>query len=88
MLHVCPFAMISGSMSPRHGASSGCERRNSLQHIGWLRIFWISSCGQHTMSGPPAWGLSEVPTTPHHKSWPCYRMVTISSCLDRSFGTN
>jgi len=37
--------VISGSLPPRHGASSGCGWRNGLQYGGWLRIYWISSRG-------------------------------------------
>ena len=51
------------SLSPRHGASSGCGWRNGLQ----LRIYWISSRGQPTRGGPPACGLCEVLRTPHRK---------------------
>jgi hypothetical protein len=61
--------MISRSLSP-HDASSGCEWRNGLQYGQWLRIYWISSCGQPTSCGLPVWGLSEVLTTYHSKSVP------------------
>jgi len=30
--------VISGSLSPRHGASSGCGWRNGLRYGGYLRI--------------------------------------------------
>jgi len=33
-------------------------------------------------SGPPAWGLGEVLTTPHCKNWPCNKMDTIASGPD------
>jgi len=56
-----------GSLSPRHGASSGCGWRNGLQYGGLLWINWISSCGQPTRGGTSAWGLDEVLTTPLHK---------------------
>jgi hypothetical protein len=56
-------AMLSGSLSPRHGVSSGCGWRNGLRYGGYLRINWISSRGQPTKGGPPAWGLGEVLTT-------------------------
>ena len=32
------ISMCSGSLSPRHGASSGCGQRNGLQYGGQLRI--------------------------------------------------
>ena len=60
-------SVISGSLSPRHGASSGCGWRNGLRYGGELRIYWISSRGQPTRGGPPAWGLGEVLTTPARK---------------------
>ena len=50
-------AVISGSLSPRHGASSGRGWRNGLRYGGYLRTYWISSRGQPTGVGPPAWGL-------------------------------
>ena len=56
-----------GSLSPRHGASSGCGWRNGLLYGGQLWINWISSRGQPTRGGPPAWGLGEVLTTPLRK---------------------
>ena len=68
--------VISGSQSPRHGASSGCRWRNGLQYGGELRIYWIGSCGQTTRGGPPAWELDEVPTIPHRKIVSCYEMFT------------
>jgi len=33
------------------------------------RIHWISSRGQSTSGGPPAWGLGEVPTTPSRQNY-------------------
>jgi hypothetical protein len=62
---------ISRSLSPRHGASSGCGWRNGLQYGGWLQTYSISSRGQPTQGSPPAWGFGEVLTTPHRKnlSW-------------------
>ena len=27
--------------------------------------------------GPPAWGLGELLTTPHHKNWPCYERIHV-----------
>ena len=52
--------VTSGSLSPRHGASSGC-----LQV--WRVAANISSRGQPTRGGTPAWGLGEILTTPHRK---------------------
>jgi hypothetical protein len=58
---------VSGSLSPWHGASSGCGWRKVLRYLGQLRINWISSRGQPTRGGPQAWGLGEVLTTPIRK---------------------
>ena len=61
-------AKLSGSLSPRHGVSSGSGWRNSLQIWRVVRIYWISSRGQPTKGGPPAWKLGEVLTSPHLKN--------------------
>jgi hypothetical protein len=43
---------------PRHWASSDCGwRRRPSQMEGSCVMFWISSCGQLSRGGPPAWGL-------------------------------
>jgi len=55
--------LISGSLSPRHGASSGCGWRNGLYYGRQLRIYRNSSRRQPSRGGPPAWGLGEVLTT-------------------------
>ena len=62
---ICLYHVISWSLSPRHGASSGCGWRNGLQCGRELRIYWIISRGQPKRGSPPAWGLDEVLTTPH-----------------------
>jgi len=64
--HIYP--VISGYLSPRHGASSGCGWRNSLQYGRYLRTFWIRSRGQPIRCGPPGWGLGELLTIPHRKN--------------------
>jgi hypothetical protein len=47
------------SLSPRHGASSGC---------GWRRRpADMEGNGHATGGGPPAWGLGEGLTTPRRK---------------------
>ena len=46
--------MMRGFLSPRHSASSGCGRRNSLEYGGQLAIYLISSRGQPTAGGPPS----------------------------------
>jgi len=56
--------MLSGFLSPRHGASLGS---------GWRRwpLDMEGSCeysrGQPTRIGPPAWGLGEGLATPYRK---------------------
>jgi hypothetical protein len=65
------IVVTSESLSPRHGASSGCGWRNGLLYGQQLRIYWISSRGQPIWGGPPAWGLGEVLTTPHRKNVLC-----------------
>ena len=55
---------VCGFLSPQHGASSGCRWRNGLQNGRQLWINWISSRGQRTRGGPPAWGVGEALTTP------------------------
>jgi len=42
----------------------------------------ISSHRQLTSGDPPAWGLGELLTTPHHKNWPCYEMDICAWGLD------
>ena len=56
--------VMSGPLSPRHGAPSSCRWRNGLRYGGQLLIYRISSRGQPTRGGPPAWGLGKVLTTP------------------------
>ena len=87
LLLLSPY-VISGSLSPRHGASSGCGWRNGLQYGGWLRIYWISSRGDPTRDGPPAWIFGEVLTTPLRKNVSCYiSFARKASDLDWYSGT-
>jgi hypothetical protein len=87
-MQVMPGSMISGSLSTRHGTSSGCSWRNGLQYCGQLQVYWISSCGWLTRGGPSGWGLGEVLTTTHHKNISCYKMFKQkASDLDWYFGT-
>ena len=69
----CPYPVISGSLSPRHGESSGCGWRNSLQYGGCLRIYWIRNRGRPIWGGFPACGLGDVLITPHRKNVSCYK---------------
>ena len=43
---------------------------------------WNNSRGQPTGGDPAAWGLGELLTTPHCKSWPRHNMITRASGLD------
>jgi hypothetical protein len=72
-------SMISGSLSPRHGASSGCGWRNGF-YI-W-RVAANILIKQPTRGGPPAWRLGEVLTTPHLQKSPCYETYHKASDLD------
>jgi hypothetical protein len=65
--------MISGSLSPRHGASSGCGWRNDL------RIWRVAANMQSRTADK---GLGEVLTTPHSKKLPCYETLYRASDLD------
>ena len=71
--------LISGSLSPRNGASSGCGWRNGLQYGGLIRIYWISSCEQPTKGGAPVWGLGEVLTNTHRKK--TVMLQNVYNCL-------
>jgi len=76
------YSKISGSLSPRHGASPGCGWRNGLQYGGKLRIHSISSLEQPARGGPSALGLGEVRTTPHRKTWSSCEMDKFAPGLD------
>jgi len=61
--------MLGGSLSPWHGASSGC---------GWREVLWVWSVTVNLLNkqsqtadkgGPPAWGLNVGLQTPHHKKF-------------------
>jgi len=52
-----------------------------------LQIYWVISSGQPIRGGPPAWGLGEGLTTPHHKTLACYEMLHRVSDLDEFFET-
>jgi hypothetical protein len=79
--------VLSGSLSPRHGASSGCGWRNGLQL--WKVAANILNKQSRTADkgGRPAWGLGEVLTTPHRKKLLFYETYGQASDLDRFFGT-
>ena len=80
--------MINGSLSPRHGVSSGCRWRNSLQYGGYLRTYWMSGRGQPTWGDAPQWGLGEVLTTPVRKNVSCWKPFTKASDLDLILSVN
>jgi hypothetical protein len=73
---VWSFSVINGSLSTRHGASSGCGWRKGLRYGGKLRMYWISSRGQPTRASPPACWLDDMLTTPYRKNISCYEMFT------------
>jgi hypothetical protein len=66
------IVLLCGSLSPRHGASSGCGWRRRPPDIEELWIYWISSGAQPTRGGLPAWRLGEgVITTYRKKNFHC-----------------
>ena len=67
--------MVSGSLSPLHGASSGCGYSNGLQ------ILRAASNILNKQSQTDDKGLGEVLTTPHPKMWPRYQKDTQASGL-------
>jgi hypothetical protein len=78
--------VLSGSVSPRHGASSGCGWRNGLQ-------LWRVAANTLTKQLRTAekgwsfsWGLGEVLTTPHRKTLLRYETAYKTLDLDRFFG--
>jgi hypothetical protein len=79
---VAPLYMISRSLSARHGASSGCRKKNGLQYGGWLQIYSIRSSGQMAKGGPPDGRLHEVLKTPYHNNWSCYEKDTCTLGLE------
>jgi len=52
-------------------ACPGCGQSNGLQ-IWWVAANMSNILNKKKSSGPPAWGLGEVLTTPHHKILRCY----------------
>jgi hypothetical protein len=62
------MSLVSGSMSPQQGESSGWETRNDLQ----IRRVAINISNKQSRiadkGGPPAWGLGELATTSHLKT--------------------
>jgi len=49
---------------------------------GHMRMYCMSSRGQPTRGGPPAWGLGVGLTTPHRIKVTCYEMFQSTSDLD------
>jgi hypothetical protein len=57
--------------------------RSQVDDEGKASIYGgISSRGQSTRDGPPAWGLGVVLTTPHRNNFYCYEMFQSASDLD------
>jgi len=52
---------------------------------GYLRIYWISSCGQPTRDSPPAWRLGVGLTTSRLKKVICYEVFQSAWDLDWLF---
>jgi len=56
------FQVQSVMLSESFVTTAWCDFRlrmeeNTSRHGGLLRIYWISSCGEPTMGGPPTWEL-------------------------------
>jgi hypothetical protein len=69
------FPMLGGSLSPQHGASSGCGWRNGLQLCRLATSIFNKQPGTDNRGGPPAWELSVGLITPHRKKT-CYEQFT------------
>jgi hypothetical protein len=69
-------SMLGGSLSPQHGASSGCGWRNGLQ------LYCLGSRDRTTRGGPPASGLGVGLTTRHRKKEISYEKLNRASNLD------
>jgi hypothetical protein len=59
--------MLDGSLSPQHGASSGCGWRNGLQLWRVAANILNKQLRKTTRRGPLAWGLVVGLTTLHRK---------------------
>jgi hypothetical protein len=70
---------------PRHHGMARLQVADggkSLQMRRVAEIYSISSCGQATSGGPPAWVLGVGLTIPYHKTLSCYEMFQSASDLD------
>ena len=65
------LSVISGSLSPRYGASLGCGWRNDLQIEFEASNIFNKPSRTAERGGPVAWGLGEVLTNPHLRNLPC-----------------
>jgi hypothetical protein len=78
--------MLSGSLSPQHGASFGWRWRNGLQ------LWWVAAniLKKQLQTNDKGWynnlGVGRGTTTLHHKQFICYEQFTQASDLDRFFG--
>jgi hypothetical protein len=80
---MCQYSMISGPYHHNmHILRLQMEEWPPIWTVAAYTVYRISSCGQPTKGGPPAWGLGEVLTTPHHKNYHCYDTDTCVSGLD------
>jgi hypothetical protein len=72
---ITPFGILLYILSMLGGSfvtTAWCVLRLRMEETpssfgGWLRIYWISSRGQPTRGGLPAWELGVGLTTPHRK---------------------
>jgi hypothetical protein len=79
IIHLSTPGSFKFSLSLR---SSGGGWDHGLQYGGYVRLNWISSRGQPTRDGTPAWGLADVLKTPRRKNCPCYETDTRASGMN------
>jgi hypothetical protein len=76
------YSVLSGSLSPRHGAPSGCGWRNGLQ----LWSVAANTLNKKSRTADKGWSSSLL-TNPHRKKLWRYEPLHNASDLDRFFGT-
>jgi hypothetical protein len=69
--HVKFPSMVCGSLSPRHGASSGRGWTRRPRNLEGSHEY----SDQPIRTGPPAWGLGKGLTSPHLKRMACYDIL-------------
>lgn len=65
--------ILSGSVTMKWHVLGLWMNGTASRYGGWLWTYWICSCGQLKMGGPPAWELDIELITPLHKTSTCYK---------------